>query len=56
VNHTIPTPTNHTAPALTLDELAALSMTARELDTVAAYRALCGGSVISWVAKMRVAS
>jgi hypothetical protein len=54
---TIPTPqqTDETQ-ALTLDELVALRLTASQLDVVYAYQTLCGGSIVSWVAKMQVAS
>lgn len=44
------------APTLTLDELVALRLSASQLDVIAAYQALCGGSILSWVAKMGSAS
>jgi hypothetical protein len=54
---TIPTPEpTESAPALTLDELVAMRLTAAELDVVYAYQTLCGGSIVSWVAKMQVAA
>ena len=39
-------------PTLTLDDLVALSLSARELDTIAAYQSFCGGSILCWAAKM----
>jgi hypothetical protein len=41
---------------LSLDELVARGLSASERDVVAAFQWAAGGSVISWVAKMRVAS
>jgi hypothetical protein len=50
---TIPAkPTESPDGHLTLDELVALKLTVSELDTVAAYQALCGGSILTWATRL----
>ncbi len=52
MNPTIRTEAAKPAVELTLDELVALSLTAAELGVIASYQAFCGGSILTWAARL----
>lgn len=52
LNPTIPALQTPSAPEVSLDALVASSLCARDAATVAVYAALCGGSLLTWAAKL----